>query len=285
VTKVQELVVVVVTKKISKQNKINSTKGDKSLSLLLSAAATLLGTQQVTAAPVEEVDSSLKYHLYQESDNRMKVDTALLWVVAPVGENTQIQISASREIMSGASPQFVTNRSGTPVQVLSSASIYDERNTGEINVKHFFDDFNVSVSGYTSIEDDYKSQGLSITLEKEFYNKNTVISLGFGDSSDTIKPTETTIHERRFSNDVLVSWTQILNQTSLFQLVVSYSQGAGYFSDPYKFSEVFTEDNLVPILVPDHRPDQRKTQSLSFKYRKHFIGSENSLNVDYSFFS
>jgi len=53
----------------------------------------------------------------------MKVTEPIAWAKARVAEHWDVQASAAVDIVTGASPQLVSNQSGRPVQSITGASV------------------------------------------------------------------------------------------------------------------------------------------------------------------
>lgn len=68
-------------------------------------------------------------------------------------------------------------------------------------------------------------------------------------------------------NNFIVGTTQVIDRKSTMQLNLQYSNGQGFFDDPYKFY--------------DQRPSSREFMSLLFRYRRYFEENNSALHFDY----
>ena len=64
----------------------------------------------------------------------MKITEPVLWARAVIADVWEVQASGAVDIITGASPQLVSNQSGRPVQTITGASISDRRTTADAKV-------------------------------------------------------------------------------------------------------------------------------------------------------
>jgi hypothetical protein len=123
----------------------------------------------------------------------------------------------------------------------------------------------------------------SLGTEHDFDEKNTVLSWGAGMSLDEIDPTPTATNANPSTEDkrtisVFAGWSEVIDRSSVFQAVLSYQNGSGFLSDPYKLVSVAGTN------VSDNRPDTRHQFALLTRYRRHFSSVTGSLHLDYRFY-
>jgi len=238
----------------------------------------------VVAGQMEAAQAGLKY-LYYSEDQRMTASSPLLWVDAPVGENYDVSVATTLDSMSGASIQYVSNQSGKPVHSLSSASIRDERRAADLRVTRHFEEGSVALGASISSEHDYLSQGVSADLRLDFNDKNTTLALGVGETNDRIGSTiNPLLDEGRRTRDFLVGVTQLLTPVSLIQSNLSYSDGSGYFNDPYKFTLSFLSGVRAPVVQNDTRPDGRRAVSWLTRYRHYLPAWQTAVAAEYRYY-
>ncbi|MEE9279624.1 MAG: DUF3570 domain-containing protein, partial [Myxococcota bacterium] len=189
------------------------------------------------------------------------------------------------ETMSGASPQYVVpDAAGAPVQVMSGASISDERNDLLVSLNRYFDNGRLGFSTGFSSENDYAAINLGMDGETHFNEGNTTLSGGVGMSYDTIEPTDAGLfttrpdEEDKQSYSLHLGLSQILNRASLLQTSVTYRHSRGYLSDPYK--QVFV---VGGVFLPDERPEVRNQLSWLSRFRGHVRELGGTLHADYQF--
>ncbi len=228
------------------------------------------------------------YLYYKEANGRMKVGEPIVWIKATVADNWEIGASATVDTMSGASPRYVGNDTGTPYQSLSSASIRDKRTAGDLKVKRRFGDFAVGVSHAQSKEDDYRSKAYGLDAEYTFNQKATTLSLGLGRSNDVVGSSENPdLSEPRRVKEVTFGITQVLNANALAQSILEYSNGRGFYNDPYKITITTFFDGAGQIdatrplaFFPDTRPNARRNWAWLNKLRLNLPDQNATLQTD-----
>jgi hypothetical protein len=262
------------------------TKKNTPLLALTSAAALLTNISSYAQASVtDEIEVSLKKHDYIEK-GRMEVNTSMFRIYNPIGNNTSIEATAFNEVISGASPEFVSNTSGNNIQVISSASIIEERDTGTLSLNHEFQDsyFTLSPNMSFSNENDYKSKTFSLSAEKESNMRNRSYLFSLSKTNDKISTNEgLTFDQRRSSNSISLGITQVINPVSIYQTSITYSEGNGYYNDPYKHS-TSNNENLI-IINADRRPENHSQFSWLNRFKWHYIEQGLTTGLDYRFYN
>jgi hypothetical protein len=191
--------------------------------------------------------------------------------------------------MSGASPWYVLpDNTGKPLQVMSGATIEDERFEMLIDADFYLDRGKDTISAGFSKEKDYTSMNLGIGTERNYNDKNTTLSVAGGFSYDWIDPTDPSFSlarpssEEKWSIDLFAGISQILSRASTASFTVNYKHSDGYLSDPYK---AIVELGASGTLLSDERPDQKDQVSLLARYRHHFEMVSGSVHADYRFYS
>jgi hypothetical protein len=214
----------------------------------------------------------------------MKITEPVLWGRAQIAEVWEVQASAAIDIISGASPQLVTNISGRPVQTVTGASVVDHRRTGDVKVTRRFGDFALSASRAISKEEDYRSKAFGLEARADLNQRNTTLVAGYGKSNDRILSSDDPLlNERRDTREYLAGVTQVISPTSVAQSTLTWTRGKGWYNDPYKLTFTFFPTGL-PILAPDRRPDHRDTLAWLTRYRAHFPAAKGTLQADYRFY-
>ena len=214
----------------------------------------------------------------------MKVTEPVLWARGTINEVWDVEASAAVDIITGASPRLVSNASGTPVQTISGASINDRRNTAAIKVARHVGDWTFSASRAVSDEEDYNSKAFGLEARLDLNQKNTTLIAGYGKSNDRVGSTDDpNLNAPRYTTEYMAGVTQVLSPVDLIQSTVSWARGQGDYNDPYKFTVTFYPDGSA-LAAPDTRPDHRNTVSLLARYRRHFPGTEGTLQADYRYF-
>ena len=233
------------------------------------------------AAEVGEVGFTL---LGYKERGLMKITEPVLWGRAQFLESWEVQASAAVDIITGASPQLVSNASGRPVQTLTGASVVDHRRTGDAKVTKRFGDFSLAISGAYSKEEDYRSKAFGIEGRADLNQRNTTLIAGYGDSRDHVGSSDDPrLDEARDTKEYLVGVTQVLSPTALVSSTLAISRGSGWYNDPYKLTFTFFPSG-PPILAADVRPDHRNSGAWRTRCRNHVPALGGTLQADYRFF-
>jgi hypothetical protein len=234
------------------------------------------------AADVGEIGFTL---LSYKERGLMKITEPVLWGRAQFLDAWEVQASAAIDIISGASPQLVSNASGRPVQTITGASVNDRRNTGDVKVTRRFGDFSLSASRALSKEDDYRSKAFGIEARADLNQRNTTLTAGFGKSADRVGSSDNpTLDQPRDTKEYLAGITQVLSPTMLVSSTVAWSRGKGWYNDPYKLTFTFFASG-PPLLVADVRPDHRNSVAWLTRLRAHVPSLGGTLQADYRYFS
>jgi hypothetical protein len=261
-------------------------KGDPSAALraLVHAALSLpilAIPAKVGAAEVGEIGITV---LGYKERGLMKVTEPVLWTRAQFLEAWEVQASAAVDIVSGASPQLVSNATGRPVQTITGASILDHRKLGEVKLTRRIGEFALQGSAAYSKENDYRSRAFGIEGRMDLNQRNTTLALGYGQSNDRVRSSDDrTLDQPRDTREYLAGITQVISPTALVQSTVSVGRGKGWYNDPYKLTFTFYPAGS-PVLMADTRPDHRDTVAWLTRYRAHVPGVNGTLQADYRFY-
>lgn len=235
------------------------------LGSVVAAAMVLPGVAGVPAARAEGkpegASASLRTLSYDDSQpglKRIKVVSPSFSLVLPLGDDDWwLNGTLVHDSVSGATPRYHT--------AISSASKMTERRVaGDVKVTRYFHRVSVAGGLAASSERDYKSVAGSLDLRWASDDQNTEVSFGLGGASDTIDPVNNVVNgETRRTQQVSLGITQVASRADVLQATLSYSDGRGYYSDPYKF--------------PDNRPRERQQTVLMLRWNHHFAASGNTL--------
>lgn len=270
-------------------------RGAKLLALTTSALCLPAYSGAAKAWAEPETDSSYTFSYYDESKlpssatngqsgERYEVKSHQFHVLTPIGEKFDVGADLTYESMSGASPWYIVpGADGKPIQIMSGATIDDERTAIGVKARHYRMDGRESVNLGVSKENDYRSIGGGVQTELQFDNMRRILTLGASYSYDKLDPTDggTTRFPdriRKADKDVgsaFVGLTQVWNVQTAFAVGASYTVQDGYLSDPYK--QAYVDGDVLP----DSRPHTRKLWSVNAGARHYFMQADAALQVDY----
>lgn len=276
------------------------------LAALTSSALALPGIAGTADAdtPVERAEGSYAFSYYMEDDlsenkffddsvgerERYEVLTHQLRFDLPVDERVDIGVQLLYEEMSGASPWYVVPGStGEALQVMSGATIEDERFDMTIDADFFMDQGKDTFSAGISTEKDYFSVHGGLGADRNYNDKNTTVSLSGAFSYDWIDATDPEFSntrpqdtETKWSIDLFAGLSQILTRSTTGQITLNYKHSDGYLSDPYK--AISTLGPSDPLLS-DSRPGEKDQVSILARLRQHIEPLNSSVHFDYRFYA
>jgi hypothetical protein len=273
-----------------------SARPSASLTALLTAAAALLPTTQLTAAAADDADSHASYRFseydedslpaaavigspdrYRVLSQQLDFDTKL------AGGTWGLKLDATHEVMSGSSPWFVEpGPNNRPIQVLSGATIRDHRSAlSAALTQNPGTATNTTYSASYSIERDYRATALGIERSQAL---DPALTLGYGGSfsHDVIQPTDAQLYNRiayatKNTASAFGSLAWVLDRNQVLQAGIQLNRESGYLTDPYK---LFADGTHV---IPERRPDQRVEAAALVRYRRSFADIDASLHLDYRY--
>jgi hypothetical protein len=233
--------------------------------VLLTAAIGLAGSRLAMAesAP-ERAQIGFKYLDYRESQpgsDRVKVRAPSVMVMTPIAGEWSITGTYTYDALSGASPAYHTQQ---------LTKLEDQRRALDMTVTRYFSRGTLTVGASRSKESDYLSRTLSVLGSVLSVDRNTTFSFGLGVTGDKIDPSYGGIHERKKIVDAMIGVTQVITRQDIMQVNLGYSQGHGYYSDPYKLF--------------DNRPRERDHSTLLARWNHHFDATDGVARLSYRYY-
>jgi hypothetical protein len=214
----------------------------------------------------------------------MKVTEPVAWGVVRFGDGWEVRASGAVDLVTGASPELVTNVSGRPVQVVTGASVDDRRTIWDAKVSKRVGGWTFGVSGARSSEEDYLSRAFGLEAKLDLNERNTTLTAAFGRAADRVRShDDATLDEPRDTREYLVGLTQVLSPVAVVQATLQWSRGEGYYNDPYKHTLTFYPEG-APAFAVDTRPGHRNAFALITRYRRHLPTADATFQADYRFY-
>jgi len=241
---------------------------------LIAAALALPGILPAAAlaqsAPDEGV-IALRYYDYrdwQPGVDRMSVKSPSLYAFVPLSDSLTVEGSLVYDSVSGASPLYHDAVSGA-----SGRGIGDYRSAADAKVTKYFGDSSLAAGAAYSHEQDYISRAASVEWRTWSDDRNRTYAIGFGAAKDRINAVEgvnaPVLDQPRETYDYLLGITQVLDAASVVESSVTWSDGRGYFSDPYK--------------LHDTRPNHRRIFAWLTHYNRYFAAPDATLRLGYRY--
>lgn len=185
---------------------------------------------------------------------------------------------------------------GVASDILTSSSsdvrTYSSKGKIEDNRKEFSANFEAAVPdgtmgfGYVqSDEVDYNSKIVTASATREFFQKNTVIGLGFSNGQDRVGDASDPGFDEPMNHQVYsLSLTQVLSRLSLVQFLYDFRLESGYVMSPYRRAKIKdTTDTIRPSLAENH-PRTRNRNALAVKYNFFSQPLNTSFATTYRFY-
>lgn len=288
---------------------------------LTAATCTLLSGTASAAGLVDGWNFDTAVLFYSESDNRVTAFEPVIRGTRELDDDEFLNLKLVFDSLTGATPTGAMPSSRPQTFTRPSGNDSYTVAPGEIPLDDTFHDTRVAVNAEwerpvnrllrttygvnISSEYDFKSIGASVTVARDFHQKNTTLSGGISFESDTLNPqggipielssamvpaglpqNRRGASESRSQVDLLLGLTQVISRSTLMQFNLSLSQSNGYHTDPFKFISI-VDDTPGPTLgdpidnIFENRPDSRSKTSFFWKMLHHF--DTNAIDVSYRY--
>ncbi len=267
------------------KNRVKKNKRPSRLVGRLSTAALALPgiLQQAHSGRVEETyNADFQYGHYGESNDRVDVDIFEGVLSAPIGRSLTASLNLVRDTITGASPRYNRrDEQGKIQQVLSGATLREQRDAISPTITYFFDQAALSLGGSFSREHDYTSRLVNTQLSVDLNKKLTTLNIGGSVAFDEIEPTGETFKRSKTTQQYFLGFSQIIDKDTVIRSNITFGYRNGFLSDPYK--RVLFENSGIR---PDTRPENKFQWAWLAQY-VHYFKQFNSaaLHADYRFYS
>lgn len=234
------------------------------------------GLQAHGEIPPQHYD--LSYQLYQEDDDRMRVESYYLRGQIEINDATSFRFQWLHDAISGASPT-----GALPGGVQPFLSDVEDVRTGILGaLSRQFGDHRVELEISHSTEDDYLSRGYALSDTLQLNQKNTTVTYGVNYLDDLVTVPGLGKHDKE-GYDLFSGVSQILDKNTVVSANLTLGYNDGYLNDPYKVvqrtdtvqvpdGQGGTIDVPVVNLYRENRPDHRFRQVLQME-GKHYFGT------------
>ncbi|MEP0175254.1 MAG: DUF3570 domain-containing protein [Paraglaciecola sp.] len=180
-------------------------------------------TWQTQAAVLPQDRSDAMYHSYQGGG--MSIDGPSILLRKKIGNS--VSVSAN---------YYVDTISGASIDVLATASPYEEERTeNSLGVDFLNDKTLMSVNYTTSSENDFEAESIHFGISQDFFGDLTTLTLGFSKGKDEVGKTgdETFLEEAERQN-YRIGLTQIITKNMIVGLSFENIADQGYLNNPYR---------------------------------------------------
>ena len=263
-------------------------------SALLSAAMLLPAVNIARAdAPPEHAVVAMRFLNYRDRQSgdteitrgmtrdRITVNALTVDAKVPLAGSWLIGTTFVEDSVTGASPAY--HSGGFPKALAGpdavSGASGELRHAGDLSVTRYFAKGSLSGGLSYSRESDYISRGYSLQGSISTEDKNTTFTIGAGFNDDTIDLNRPAVvaskrqvpDEKKHVFTALFGLTRVCTKDDIVQLNFGYTNGNGYYSDPYK--------------DPDKRPGLRNVSTVMTRWNHYFRSTEGTTRLSYRYYS
>jgi hypothetical protein len=199
--------------------------------------------------------------------------------------------TASGQIATASAPIYTINPGQLPVD----ANYHDQRLAIAGSWQFPWSRLTRStVGGKLSYEHDFLSAGVNASIAHDFNQKNTTLSLGVNDESDSLHPIggtpvagsdyalfDKTGGKTKNGAGLLLGVTQVMSRAWLTEFNLSADRFSGYLNDPYKIISVLDGSGNTTGYLYEKRPNERTRKSAYLENRLGWDRASAGLSLRY----
>jgi hypothetical protein len=233
-------------------------------------------------ARADEVDAAL--YIRSDTDRTTVIAPRVRGQVA-IEEATKLSAVYAVDVWTSASIDIMTSASQVPVT--------EQRDEFNLAVDHELTDATLTLAYRYSVEPDYVSHGISGGFGWDFADNNATLALGLNASSDTVGHAGDPSFERDSGTaGGRLSFTQVLDPSTLAQVIYEVSRVGGYQVSPYRYVPIagtglctssVMSDGLSAVCVPETSPSSRLRHALALGVKR-ALGDDLSIDGSYRFY-
>lgn len=134
--------------------------------------------------------------------------------------------------------------------------------------------------GYAlSIEEDYKSQVPSISISRDFFQRNMTLTFGYAHNFDEVMGLYMPVSENKDVNNYSVSLTQVLTPEAIARIGYTFSDGSGYMGTGNR--RVRLESGME---IDEYMPEERDRETIGLRVAQ-WLPTNGSLQLLYRYYT
>jgi hypothetical protein len=159
----------------------------------------------------------------------------------------------------------------------STGASSDIRKEIAAGISHTAGDWKLEGGYVISTENDYRSLTPSISVSKDFFQRNTTIAVGYSHNSDN------DLHApsgsgKRDANNYAISITQVLSQWTVMQAGYTFSDAEGYLASGHR--RIVVENGAE---VPEYVPGERKREAFGIRIAQ-WLPTNGAIHLSYRYY-
>lgn len=202
-----------------------------------------------------------------------------LHVATPIADATRLDVVYTMDVWTSAS---------VDIRASASKPITEQRDEMHVRLSHDWDAMSLSAGYRYSKEPDYESHGGTVGFSRDFADKSATAALELSAAFDAVgRAGDPGFARTARTLGARASFTQILDPSTLLQVVYDPGLQQGYLSSPYRRIGIKSPDGLCTTsssyCVPETNPDSRLRHAAALRARR-ALGKQLSIGAGYRFY-
>ena len=155
----------------------------------------------------------------------------------------------------------------------------DTRKEIAVSVAHVIGEWKIEPGYLLSVEHDYKSHAPSITVSKDFFQRNTTLTMGYAHNFDEVMGVYLEVSEDKNINNYAISLTQVLTSETIAQIGYTFSDGSGYMGTGNRKVRLENDQEMDEFL-----PEERGREAVGFRIAQ-WLPTNGSVQFSYRYYT
>lgn len=237
----------------------------------------------------QEDKLSIWYNNYSSNDGQI-INSPSINISKNILEETSLELLYNVDAISSASRNYKDSKThrnfsrncstchGTIDAITGASTNFSEvRNEVGIGIKHTIDESTLGANYKYSKERDYLGQLLSVSLTQDVNSKDTRIYLSYSILNDRISPVWNSSTFDKSTDSYDLSIEQVLTQTTIGKIGISFSSLNGLLSNPY------ASVNINDLPYAEIHPSTNNKTTVTFMLSQYI--SDSSILFDYRYYT
>lgn len=188
-------------------------------------------------------------------------------------DNVETETTSSVDAVSGAT------KTTTVTSNSSSKETTDLRKNLAFAVAHAINMYKIEAGYDFSREDDYASQTPFIAFSRDFFERNTTLTIGYAYSFDNVMGEYMESAEDKDTDSYSVSLTQFISTTTVGQIGYTFSDMHGYLGTGNR--KVVLSDGSEN---DEYLPDSKKREAVGVRLAQYITPADSAVHISYRWY-